>query len=52
MVFCYFNKIKESYHLVEVASEFGLIPMPVLYGVFFFMGFSALRGQQVSILTL
>ena len=24
MVFCYFNKIKESYHLVEVDSEFGL----------------------------
>ena len=26
--------------------------MPVLYGVFFYMGFSALRGQQVSSLTL
>ena len=23
------------------------IPMPVLYGVFFYMGFSALRGMQV-----
>ena len=25
------------------------IPMPVLYGVFFYMGVSALRGMQVHI---
>ncbi|CAG2239630.1 NCBE [Mytilus edulis] len=32
---------------VLITSVLRIIPMPVLYGVFFFMGFSALRGQQV-----
>ncbi|CAC5411214.1 Anion exchange protein 3,Anion exchange protein 4,Sodium bicarbonate cotransporter 3,Sodium-driven chloride bicarbonate exchanger,Electroneutral sodium bicarbonate exchanger 1,Electrogenic sodium bicarbonate cotransporter 1,Electrogenic sodium bicarbonate cotransporter 4 [Mytilus coruscus] len=31
---------------VLITSVLKIIPMPVLYGVFFFMGFSALRGQQ------
>ena len=31
---------------VLITGVLSIIPMPVLYGVFFFMGFSALRGQQ------
>lgn len=31
---------------VLITNVLSIIPMPVLYGVFFYMGFSALRGQQ------
>ncbi|KAJ8313637.1 hypothetical protein KUTeg_008198 [Tegillarca granosa] len=31
----------------EKPTYLGYIPMPVLYGVFFFMGFQALRGMQL-----
>lgn len=41
--------IRTYQHVMYDVSSFYLqyIPMPVLYGVFFYMGFSALRGMQV-----
>ena len=34
----------------EFPSQF--VPMPVLFGLFFYMGVSALKGLQVSSVTL
>jgi len=44
--FTLFSYVVELFTIVFL--RFQVIPMPVLYGVFFYMGFSAMRGMQVN----
>lgn len=41
--------LKESSYLHDTSIFLQFIPMPVLYGVFLYMGASSLRGIQVKL---